>query len=130
VTSESDDALNCNVEEMIILFHTFQCYRDISVLAPSDFMMDALQVTSESGELGAPFSTIHVLDLRNRMAAASITLQHVLAVVPAWGALMVVTGSGKIYLLKEVELASQVGSHVYHDGGLAENIVMSIGSDW
>ncbi|GAX83865.1 hypothetical protein CEUSTIGMA_g11290.t1 [Chlamydomonas eustigma] len=65
-------------------------------------------VTSESGELGAPFSTIHVLDLRNRMAAASITLQHVLAVVPAWDALMVVTGSGKAYLLKEVELAAQL----------------------
>ena len=36
-----------------------------------------MQVTSEvtSNDLGAPSSTIHVLDLRNRMSAASVTLQ-------------------------------------------------------
>jgi|LauGreSBDMM110SN_4_FD.fasta_scaffold62354_2 hypothetical protein len=35
----------------------------------------SLQVTAETGNLGTPFSTIHVLDPRNRMSAACITIQ-------------------------------------------------------
>ena len=62
-------------------------------------------MTSETSEVGVSNSTVHLVDVRNKMVAGSFTMQNVTAVVPAWDCLFVVTGAGKVTLLREVRLA-------------------------
>ena len=52
--------------------------------------------------MGVLNSTVHLVDVRNKMVAGTFTLQNVTAVVPARDSLLVVTGAGHISVLKEV----------------------------
>jgi hypothetical protein len=59
-------------------------------------------VTSETSEVGVSNSTVHLVDVRNKMVAGSFTMQNVTAVVSAWDSLIIVTGAGKVTMLHEV----------------------------
>ncbi|KAG1673844.1 hypothetical protein FOA52_012869 [Chlamydomonas sp. UWO 241] len=63
---------------------------------------------ASSGAHPRSSSTVHVLDARNRMTAGCFPLASVRAVVPAWGALLVLTAGGRAILLRQVELSAQL----------------------
>eukprot|EP00955_Chlamydomonas_euryale_P038669 351151-Chlamydomonas_euryale.AAC.11 len=61
--------------------------------------MGSLEAASASA--GAT-STVHVIDARNRMTAGCFPMASgVRAVVPAWGAILVVTSGGRAHLLRQ-----------------------------
>lgn len=63
----------------------------------------SLQVTAEvSADVGARSATVHVLDIRHRLVAGSLTVGCVAAAAGAWGGLVVAAGGGGLVVMREV----------------------------
>ncbi|MEW5316813.1 MAG: hypothetical protein WDW38_008162 [Sanguina aurantia] len=69
-----------------------------------------LVVSRDTSPSGVSTAVLSLLDVRNRLVAGSFSVADVRHVMVAWGAVVLITGSGRLFTFTELGLASQLES--------------------